>query len=87
MKRAILGITCLFLGPVIFVALGGYAYVLLDITYGAAANTEGTATQAQQYYSSIAAPVGLGIAGSGVLLSLFLAFLTLPKHPPKAATK
>jgi hypothetical protein len=79
-KKAILGIACLILGSVIFIALGGYAYVLLDIAYGAGANTEGTATQAQQYYSSIAAPVGLSIAGGGVLLSIFLAFLMLPKN-------
>jgi len=87
MKRAILGITCLILGPIISAALGGFAYVLLDIACGAGANTEGTATQPQQYYSSIAASVGVGIAGGGVLLSLFLAFLTLQKHPPETTTK
>jgi ABC-type branched-subunit amino acid transport system permease subunit len=84
-KRAILGIACLFLGPIIFIALGAYAYVLLEITHGAGANTEGTATQAQQYYSSIAAPVGLGIAGGGVLLSILLAFPTLPKNDKTSA--
>ena len=85
MKRAILGISCLFLGPVLSLALGGYAYLLLDITYGAGANTEGTATQAQQYYSSIAGPAFLGITGSGVLLSLWMAFLTLPKNDKTVA--
>jgi hypothetical protein len=79
-SRAIYGIGCVFLGAVIFIGLGGFAYVLLDVMYGARGNTEGTATQAQQYYSSIAAPVGWSIAGGGVFLSLLFAFLTLPKE-------
>ena len=80
MKRAILGILCLFLGPVLSLALGFIAYFALDYSYGTGANTEGTATPTQQYYSSIAQPVGASVAVGGVLFSLWLTYLTLPKR-------
>ena len=80
MKRAIVGVFCMFLGPVLSLALGFITYLLLDFSYGAGANTEGTATPSQQFYSSIAQPTAACIATGGVLLSLWLAYLTLPKH-------
>lgn len=78
--RAIVGISCLILGPVLSLALGFITYLLLDYSYGTGANTEGTATASQQYYSSIAQPAAACVAVAGVLLSLWLTYLTLPKH-------
>jgi hypothetical protein len=75
----IIGFVWLFLGPAVFIALGGAAYLLLDIAYGAGMNTEGTATQSQRYLSSIAGPSFLTLAGGGTLLSLFMAFRTLTR--------
>jgi hypothetical protein len=70
--------------PVLSLVLGFITYVLLDFSYGAGANTEGTATPTQQYYSSIAQPAGVCIAVGGIVLSIWLDFLTLPKRdrPP-----
>ena len=79
MKRSLLGISCLFLGPVVSLALAFITYLLLDFSYGAGANTEGTATASQQFYSSIAQPTAACIAVGGVFLSLWVAYLTLPK--------
>ena len=70
----------MFIGPVLSLALGFITYILLDFSYGAGANTEGTATPKQQFYSSIAEPAAACIATGGVLISLWLAYLTLPKH-------
>ena len=70
----------MILGPVLSLALGFITYILLDYSYGTGANTEGTVTPTQQYYSSIAQPAAAGVAIGGVLLSLWLTYLTLPKY-------
>jgi len=79
-KKMPIGLLWLFLGPAVFIASGGFAYLLLDIAYGAGANTEGTATPLQQFYSSIASPSFLFLAGGGTLFSLFMAFRTLTRN-------
>ena len=85
MSIAPIGFVCMFLGPVLSLVLGFITYVLLDFSYGAGANTEGTATPTRQFYSSIAQPAGVCIAVGGIVLSIWLALLTLPKRDKTAA--
>lgn len=80
MNRAIAGILFLFLGPVLSLALGFITYFTLDFSYGAGGNTDGRSTPAQQYYSSIARPAGEWIVIGGVVLSFWLACLTVSKR-------
>ena len=70
MSIAPIGFVCMFLGPVLSLVLGFITYVLLDFSYGAGANTEGTTTPTQ-YYSSIAQPAGVCIAVGGIVLSIW----------------
>ena len=82
MNRAILGILWLFFGPLLSMGLGGIAYLVLEINYGmGGASTDGPATQAQHFYSSIAEPASLGIGGSGFFLSFWMAFKKMSAVP------
>jgi len=79
--RAILGISTLFLGPAFSLGLGGIAYLELDMHYGAnGANSEAAVTQDQRFYSSLAEPAFVCISVSGIVLSLWIVYLTLPKR-------
>jgi hypothetical protein len=56
------------------------AYVLLQFSYGACANTEGPATQARHFYSAIAEQCSRCIAGVGFVVFLWLAFKFEGRH-------
>lgn len=80
MIRAICSILASFVGLILSAGLAFLVYVLLEYSYGAGGNSEGTATQTQRFYSSIAAPFSLCIACMGIASSAWLVFKMYSTH-------
>lgn len=78
MIRGILAVLLLVFGLILSAALGLITFGLL--AGEAAANTEGTATEAQLFHSAIAAPCALFVFVVGVLLSIWLLSKVCPRE-------
>jgi hypothetical protein len=72
-----IGLLCAIFGVGFSVILAFAGWFLLDIVYGSAGNTEGTATPTQVFLSSIAGLSFWIIIGTGTIGSLWLAYWTM----------
>ena len=79
-RRAFLAVgggLLIVLGGALALMLAGAAYIYFSSVIGADGNTDGTATSAQRFCSSIAPKVALGILVGGCALSLGIAMAAM----------